>query len=61
MSKTVDNVLVDSLADVLGVHNLLDAVLIRLDTEQAEEILQDILQENGLDWSGLERSGLHEQ
>lgn len=51
MSKTVDNVLVDSLADVLGVHNLLDAVLIRLDTEQAEEILQDILQENGLEWT----------
>lgn len=56
MSKTVDNVLVDSLADVLGVHNLLDAVLIRLDTEQAEEILQDILQENGLEWNRKERT-----
>ena len=56
MSKAVNNVLIDSLADVLGVHNLLDAVLNRLDKEQAEEILQDILQENGLEWTREERT-----
>lgn len=41
--------LIDNLTEVLGVQQLLDAVIARLDNSTYEAIVADILKDNGLE------------
>lgn len=40
---------VDKLTEALGVHIFLDVVLNKLDAQTAQEIVSDIIKENGLE------------
>jgi hypothetical protein len=42
---------VDQLTEALGVHNLLDAVLNKLDAKTAQELVSAIIKEHGLEVS----------
>lgn len=48
----LNSTVVDALAEAVGVHTLLDALLSKMDNETALHIVQAIMAENGLD--GLE-------
>lgn len=39
----------DDIAKAVGVHNFLDSILVRLDSQTVQDILIEIIIENGLD------------